>query len=106
MAKIIDITSKLSKDKPKIKIYDEEYEINNTVEVMLKLEEVLTNMEGLDSLEETLAIAIGKQNLKRINIKKWSVDNFQVLLAGIFAAIQGVEDVDSVLSRFQGRTKE
>jgi len=101
MSKVIDISKYLDQTKPKIVWDGKEYIVNDTLETMIKIEETMSSMEDIEQIEKTLEIALGKQVIKEINVRKWSMSNFKILLAGIFAAIEGTEDIESILNRFQ-----
>lgn len=101
MSKVIDISKYLDQTKPKIVWDGKEYIVNDTLETMIKIEETMSSMEDIEQIEKTLEIALGKQAIKDINVRKWSMSNFKILLAGIFAAIEGTEDIESILNRFQ-----
>lgn len=101
MSKVIDISKYLDQAKPKVTWDNNEYIVNDTLETMIKIEETMSSMEDLDQIEKTLEIALGKAAVKEINVRKWSMSNFKILLAGIFAAIEGSEDIESILNRFQ-----
>ena len=105
MGRIIDISSKLDVSKPILRIGDKDYEVNDSLEVMLKFEEVLDSAVSLSVIEDTLSVALGKKAVKEINISQYSYKNVRVFMAGILAAIQGDEDVDVILSRFQDKEK-
>ena len=101
MGKVINISKLLDNTKPKIVWDEKEYVVNDTLGTMLKLQETLSGMEDIKMIESTLEVALGKAAVKEINIVKWSMGNFKILLGGIFAAIEGTEDVEAVLARFQ-----
>lgn len=101
MAKIINISDKLDNTKSKIVIGDKEYEVNDSLETMLKMEEIIAEMGSIEKCEKAIEIALGKNAVKEINIRKYSFKNFKVIIASILAAIQDTEDVDAVIARFQ-----
>ena len=100
MSRIINISSKLDSTKPRIQIGESLYEVNDSLETMVKLEELMTTLGNLSSMELAIEIAIGKKAVKEINVKGYSFKNYKVLVAGIMAAIQDTDDLDSILSRF------
>lgn len=101
MGKIIDISSKLDNTRPKIKIGEQEFEVNDSLETMMKFEEMLGEFSNIENVEKTIEIALGKGSAKLIGVRKMSFMNLQVVIAGIMCSIQGTEDVDAVLKRFQ-----
>ena len=90
MAKVINITDRLSKEKPIIIIGEKQYEVENSVETVLKFEELALASTG-ESMTKAIEVALGAKALKEINPKKWQIDNFQILTIAILAAMQGLE---------------
>ena len=101
MGKIINISNKLDKTRPKLIIDEKEFEVNDSIETLLKFEEIMADIGDITKLEKAVDIALGKGASKEINLKGMSYSNMQILVAGIIAAIQGIEDVDKVIARFQ-----
>lgn len=96
MAKIYNITSKMTDEKPKIIWGEREYEVNDLFINLFKFDELdLTSKEGIEEiLNTTLGIDHG------IELDKLSTNNIKVLVTAIIAAIQGI-DFDEAASRFQ-----
>jgi hypothetical protein len=103
MGKVINITDKLSKEKPSIVIGDETYEVNDGMETVLKFEE-LAAVSNMDSFKEAVKLSLGKKAVEELNIQKWSIGNFKVLMIAILAAMQGLE-YEEAEARFQKKTK-
>lgn len=100
MSKIINISDRLDNEKPKLKIGENEYEVNNTMEVVLKFEELMSE-NNTENLIKGIELALGKEASKALNLKANSITNFKVIVIAIMAAIQDI-DYDEAASRFQG----
>lgn len=101
MGKIINISSKLDSSKPVLQIGEKQYEVNDSLQTMTKLEELMTSLGNIQACEQAVEIALGKKAAKEIGVQNYSFKNYRVLIAGIMAAIQDTDDVDGILSRFQ-----
>ena len=99
MAKIINITDKLTTDKPKIIVGGKEYTVNNGMSTVLKFEE-LAEEKTTESMIKAVEIAIGEPAAKELDVKNMGIDNFKVLITAIMAASQGLE-YEEAASRFQ-----
>lgn len=98
MSKIIDISSKLTTEKPQIKIGEKLYCINNGIDTVLKFEELAT--QGSKGLIEAIKLAISEESAKEINLESISIKNFKVLTVAIMAAMQDLE-YEEAEARFQ-----
>ena len=99
MAKIINITDKLSSEKPKIQIGEKEYEVNDSMENVIKFEE-LAVAGTMDSMIGALELSLGKAASDELNVKKSSFGNFKVIVTAILALTQGIE-YEEAEARFQ-----
>lgn len=93
MSRVINITDKLSNDKPSITIGEKSYEINDTLEVVFKFEEVAST--GNKGAIDALKMALGEKACKEIGVEKLSINNFKVLMTALMAAMQGVSYEDA-----------
>lgn len=98
MAKVIDITERLSNTKPVIKINGKEYVVNDSIEAMFKFESL--GSKGSKGMIDAVELAIGKEAAKEIGVEKLSVSNFKVLTTAIMAAMQGLS-YEEAEARFQ-----
>jgi len=101
MGRIIDISSRLDTSKPILKVGDKEYPVNNTLETMVKMEELMTDMGNIAQCEKAIEIALGAKAAKELNVIKRSFNDFKIIIAAIMALIQDTEDIDKILNRFQ-----
>lgn len=88
MAKIINITDKLSNEKSTIVIGENSYEINDSMETVFKFEELSTT--GNSGMISAMEMALGKEACDEIGVSKLSVENFKILTTAVLAAMQGV----------------
>lgn len=95
----INITDKFIKQQPEIQIGEKLYPVDNSVEAVLKFEE-LAEGGGTKALLAALEGALGKKAYEEIGVTKLSVANLRVLMVAIMAAMQELsyEEADA---RFQ-----
>lgn len=95
----INITDKFSKDKPSIQIGEKKYAVNNSVEAVMKFEEMAgagSTKALLSAIEEIL----GKEAFVEVRVMKLSVPDIKVLMTGIMAAMQDLT-YEEAAARFQ-----
>lgn len=95
----VNITDKLSNEKPEIEIKGKCYPINDGIKVVSQFQ-TLAVQSTEDSLLKAIELTLGKNALKELDISNWSISNFKVLTIGIMAAIEGVA-YEEVERRFQ-----
>jgi len=98
VAKIINITDKLSKERPKIQVGEKQFEVNNSMETVLKFEELAT-VSTSESMMKAIDLTLGVEASAELDIKSWSIDNFKVITTAILAAMQDIE-YDEAEARF------
>lgn len=99
MAKIINISDKLSLSKPTIVVGDKEYTVNDSLETVMKFEEVHGDGD-IESMLEAMKIALGEEAFNEIDFPRMSFKNIQVWFMAVMAAMQDM-DYEEVESRFQ-----
>ena len=101
MAKIINISDKLSYDKPCIQVGDKTYRVNDSLETVLKFEEVYGDGDT-HSMLECMKLAIGAEAYAEMEFEKLSFKNIQVWFLAIMAAMQDMtyEEVESRFRQF------
>lgn len=99
MAKIINITDKLSLEKPQVVIGDDTYEVNDSMETVLKFQELSASSTDTNMMS-AIELAIGKEAIEKIGLGQMSLSNFKVVTIAIMAAMQNM-DFDEAASRFQ-----
>lgn len=98
MAKIINISDKLSNEKPCIQVGDNTYTVNDSLETVMKFEEMYGSGDSQGMLE-CMKIALGSSAYKELKFEKMSFSNIQVWFIAIMAAMQGMS-YDEVENRF------
>lgn len=98
MAKIINISDKLSFDKPCIKIGDKTYTVNDTLETVMKFEEVYGDGDT-QSMLECMKVALGEAAYNELDFEHVSFKNIQVWFLAVNAAMQDL-DYEDVEARF------
>lgn len=99
MAKIINISDKLSMGKPVIKVHDKEYPVNDSLETVMKFEEMYGENGDIEGMLECMKIALGESSYNEINFSQMSFKNIQTWFIAIMAAMQDM-DYDEVATRF------
>ena len=101
MAKIINISDKLSLEKPCIQVGDKTYTVNDSLETVLKFEEAYGDGD-MTSMLECLKVAIGPEAAAELNFEGMSFRNIQVWFLAVNAAMQDMtyEDVEARFHQF------
>ena len=101
MAKIINISDKLSFEKPCIQVGDKTYTVNDSLETVMKFEEVYGDGDT-HSMLECLKIALGEEAYEELNFVKMPFKNIQVWFLAINAAMQDLsyEETESRFHKF------
>jgi len=98
MTKIINITEKISLEKPVIQIGEDMYEVNDTMGVVLKFQELVSDE---NNVKIALELALGEEAAKKLDFESMRVSNYKVLITAIMAAMQGLT-YEEAASRFEG----
>ena len=95
---MIDISKKLSNDKPVIKIAEgKEYKINNSKNTMLLInQEMQNNKNELAAMDKVVKLALGQNAFQEIESMELSFADYKVLFIGIMAGVsdQSYEEVE------------
>lgn len=104
MAKIINISDKLSYDKPCIQVGDKTYTVNDSLETVMKFEEVYGDGDT-QSMLECMKVAIGAKAYTEMKFEKMSFKNIQVWFFAIMAAMQDMtyEEVEARFRQFDSK---
>ncbi|MNW40122.1 hypothetical protein D3C74_172280 [compost metagenome] len=97
----INITDKFKTEQPSIQIGEKSYPVDNSVEAVLKFEE-LAEGGGTKALLSALETALGKEAYKEIGVSRLSVANLKVLTVAMMAAMQDIS-YEEAAARFQGK---
>jgi hypothetical protein len=103
MAKIINISDKLSMDKPVIQVGDKTYKINDSLETVMKFEESYGDGD-IQSMLEGMKVALGEEAYDEVGFEKMSFTNIKVWFLAVMSAMQDV-DYEEVEARFHQFTK-
>ena len=104
MPYIVDITSRLSMEKPVIKIGEENIEVDTSITKILKLQEKASSGNP-ELILEAIELVIGKEGSKKLDLKNMAMSNFMIIIIAIMAVAQGVtyEQADAVFRRQLGK---
>src|SRR5690625_1270834 len=107
MSKVIDISSKLNNNKPKIRIAEGmEYTVNHSKSAILILNQKLkdTDLNDIEQIDDALKVLLGAKAVKEIDKMDPPFDFYQTIFNAALAAAMG-EDLDSVEGRCQNDTE-
>lgn len=103
MSKIIDISAKLTNERPKLKLAEGKvYEIDdrkNTI-ILLNQKMMNENLNDLNVIDDMINIVLGEDAAKEINDMNLPVVAYQSIMIAIMAAITG-EDYEVAEARFR-----
>lgn len=100
---MIDISTKLTNDKPKIKISEDKvYTVNNSKNAVLIVNQKMSkaNKNEFELIDEALEILLGKEAVKDIEKMDISVSNYKTIFIAVMAAVSG-ESYEETEARFQ-----
>lgn len=102
MAKIINISDKLSLDKPVIQVGEKTYTVNDSLETVMKFEESYSDGGDTQSMLECMKIALGAKAYAEMKFEKMSFRNIQVWFFAVMAAMQDLtyEEVEARFRKF------
>lgn len=107
MSKTIDISAKLTHERPKIKLAEGKiYDIDNRKNTILKLNQKMQNADinDLTFIDEVIKMLLGDEAAKEINEMDLSVSDYKNIMIAIMAAIME-EDYETVERRFREQTE-
>lgn len=99
MSKVINITEKLSNEKPVIVIGEKSYEVNDGLETVLKFEELVSESTA-ENMVKAIEISLGEHAVEELRIMKMNSSNYKVLATAILASMQGVS-YEEIEGRFR-----
>ena len=111
MAQVYDIMSRLTNDKPVIKIAEgKEYKVSNSKNSAIFIKQLsqdpkLDDFERMDMIVEA---ALGKEALEYINTLELSINNYSVIITAIMAAIsdQSLEEMENLQTQELKKVKK
>lgn len=90
---VIDISSKLGKEKQTIKVAEGKvFEVDNSADTYLIVQEKLKNQDfSISSMYEMIEVLMGKEALKEIKEMKLTIDGLTAVVIAISAIVNEVE---------------
>lgn len=106
MAKVIDITSKLTNEAPVVKLWDKEYKADTRKNTVLELYHMMDTSGGTpDDICKGIEMILGKDAIKAINEKNLYFADLKTVFYGTLAAATD-ESLDEIINRFRGKEPE
>lgn len=92
MSKVIDISGKLTNERPKLKLSDDKiYEIDDRKNTVLKFEQMVQNedLSDVETVDKMIELMLGEDAAKEIEEMDLSMIAYQSIMIAITAAISG-----------------
>lgn len=90
MPKIVNLTSKLTNERPSIQVGEKVYEVNDSMETILTFQE-LAQVGTKEAFVQAFSLALGEEVVEELQIIKMSLENVKVLMIGILAAARKID---------------
>lgn len=103
MGKTIDISARLTNERPTLKLSDDMvYKVNNRKSAILILNQKMKNadLNDIEEVDEVLTVLLGKEAVREINEMDPTFAGFQTIMMGAMAAVMD-EDLEAVEARFR-----
>lgn len=103
MSKIIDISAKLTNERPKLKLAkDKIYEIDDRKNTIILLNQKIqdTDVNDINAIDEMISVVLGKEAAKEIDEMNLPMAAYQSIMIAIMAAVVG-EDYEVAEARFR-----
>lgn len=102
MAKKIDLTNKLSKEKPSITIGDLTLTVNDEKSNILVMNSLLQKggMTEFEMMDKSLELLLGKKGYQEVEKLKLGLSDYKTLYFAIMAVVND-EEIEDVEKRFQ-----
>ncbi len=104
MAKVIDITGKLTNEKPRVRISEDfEFEVNTSKNAVIKMQMLANeNLPDIELMDEGLKILMGDEAYSRLEAMDLTVDGYKTVYTAVMACINN-ESFEDAAKRFQGK---
>ncbi|HHX12401.1 MAG TPA: hypothetical protein GX731_06225 [Clostridiales bacterium] len=92
MSNIIDISSKLTNERPKLKLAEGKiYEIDDRKNTVIKLDSIMSekDLNDVTNIDKMAELLLGGQAVKDINEMDLSMSAYQNIMIGLLAGITG-----------------
>lgn len=103
MSKIIDISAKLTNERPKLKLAEDKiYEIDDRKNTIILLNQKIqdADVNDINTIDEMISIVLGKEAAKEIDEMNLPMAAYQSIMIAIMAAVTG-EDYEVAEARFR-----
>ena len=103
MSKVIDISAKLTNERPKLKLSEDKiYEIDDRKNTILKMNQKMKNadLDDVEFIDEMIAMLLGKEAAKEIDKMNLSISAYKHIMIAIIAAVTG-EEYEEAEARFR-----
>ena len=103
MSKIIDISAKLTNERPKLKLAEDKiYEIDDRKNTIILLNQKIqdTDVNDVNAIDEMISVVLGKEAAKEIDEMNLPMAAYQSIMIAIMAAVTG-EDYEVAEARFR-----
>lgn len=103
MSNIIDISSKLTNERPKLKLAEDKlYEIDDRKNTVIKLENIMEgeDLNNASVIDKMVELLLGKQAVEDIEEMELSIVSYQQLMIGLMAGVTG-ETYEVTEARFR-----
>ena len=111
MAQVYDIMSRLTNDKPVIKLAEgKEYKVSNSKNsvIFIKQLSVDPKLDDFERMDMIVEAALGKEALEYINTLDLSINNYSVIITAIMAAVsdQSLEEMENLQAQELKKVKK
>lgn len=106
MSKVIDISAKLTNERPKLKLAEDKvYEIDDRKNTIIKMNQKLknANLDDIEVIDEIIVLLLGRKAAKEINEMDLSISNYHNIMIAIMAAVTG-EEYETAENHFREQT--
>lgn len=100
MAKVYDLTAKLSVEKPIIKIGEKEFTVNDNHKTVLLVQAELEKKSEVEAFDFVFEKLLGKESKAEIDNMNLSFGGIKTLFMAVMAAASG-EELETIEERFQ-----
>lgn len=106
MAKVIDITPKLTNEAPVVKLWGKEYTADTRKNTVLELYQMMDKSSGTpDDMCKGIEMILGKDAIKAIDTENLYFADLKTVFYGALAAATD-EPLDDIINRFRGKEPE
>lgn len=103
MSKIIDISAKLTNERPKLKLAEDKiYEIDDRKNTIILLNQKIqdADVNDINTIDEMISVVLGEEAAKEIDEMNLPMAAYQSIMIAIMAAVTG-EDYEVAEARFR-----